>query len=71
MQQRLYGVIWLPKHVIERIAVLPPPSDSVGADVQICIENTARKIMIANMYKALCGFDDDDYELEENDASFG
>ncbi|WJX57449.1 hypothetical protein P8452_43012 [Trifolium repens] len=70
MQQRLYGVIWLPKHVIERIAVLPPPSDSVGADVQICIENTARKIMIANMYKALCGFDDDDYELEENDASF-
>ncbi|MCI47068.1 hypothetical protein A2U01_0068309, partial [Trifolium medium] len=28
---------WLPTHVIERIAALPPPSDSAGADVQSCI----------------------------------
>jgi len=31
---------WLPTYIINKIAALPPPNDSVGADVRYCMENS-------------------------------
>jgi len=50
---------WLPTYIINKIAVLPPPNDSAGADVRYCMENSVGEIVIKEMYNDLCGFDDD------------
>ena len=36
----------LPTYIINKIAVLPPPSNIAGVDVLICMENTTGKIVI-------------------------
>ncbi|MCH79697.1 putative ribonuclease H protein [Trifolium medium] len=55
---------WLPPHFINKIAALPPPSVEAGEDTCHCMEDTVGKFKIAEMYKALCGFNDEAYELD-------
>ncbi|GAU23935.1 hypothetical protein TSUD_181240 [Trifolium subterraneum] len=53
---------WLPTNILEKIAVVPPPEDGVGADFCYCLEDSNGNFSIANMYHNLCAFHEEDYE---------
>ncbi|CAJ2632916.1 unnamed protein product [Trifolium pratense] len=48
----------LPVSLLRKIAAIPPPEESVGADSAYCMEDTAGNFSISAVYHALCRFDD-------------
>jgi hypothetical protein len=55
---------WLPQYIINKITALPPPSNNVGIDVRCYMENVEGNITVAELYNNLCGFDDDNHDVE-------
>ncbi|MCI68610.1 hypothetical protein A2U01_0089871, partial [Trifolium medium] len=51
-------VACLPVSLLHKIAAIPPPEESAGADSAYCIEDIAGSFSISDVYHALCRFDD-------------
>jgi hypothetical protein len=47
--------------ILNRIAVVPPPDMHSGPDVKCCLDKDHGNLSIADMYRALCNFENDNH----------